>query len=147
MFQKLSVFCAVGLVVLFAAQAQASLTFSDGKDNPFTVSGNGWVSQGFTESGSTFTCTVSDGGNKYQLPCYRGEDNWFKCDGYGWDVNCDSQDHCVAKCTAQTPEPASVLTWGLLAGAAGAAALRRRQRAGRWSKKNRAAILEVISQK
>jgi len=46
-----------------------------------------------------------------------------------------------------TPEPSSILTWGLLAGAAGVAALRRGRATGRWSKENRAAIPEAIGRR
>ncbi len=43
------------------------------------------------------------------------------------------------------PEPASMIVWGIGAGLAGAAAVRRGPRKrGRWSKQNRQAILSVI---
>jgi hypothetical protein len=44
-----------------------------------------------------------------------------------------------------TPEPTSMIVWGVGAGLAGAAAVRRGdRRRGRWSKQNRQAILNVI---
>ncbi len=46
-----------------------------------------------------------------------------------------------------TPQPTALAIWGVGAGLAGAAALRRRKPHGRWSEENRSAISRVIAGK
>jgi len=119
------------LPLVLGGVSQAGLTFTDGNGNDPPGVDFGWtdsfVEKSFGSNGG-FTCDFFDGKNTFQLPCFKGEDCWFLCDSFWFDINCDKFGNCFVKCTAETPEPTTLVIWSVLGGLGiGMACWRRRK--------------------